>query len=62
MNYKKCPIFEATGIAVHKKVDECHACPFRNSCPQDIMDKAVSDILRNIGRYLHGEGEKPAGM
>lgn len=57
----RCPIFKATGekpLAVIKHKDaayavECDICPFRDNCPEDTMNEAISKVLETISGYMY---------
>ena len=51
-SYKHCPIFESIEGQKQPVANECEVCPFSADCPEDLLNDAVSKILKQIGEYI----------
>lgn len=55
MKIDKCPVYQAAGERIVHKGEGCNDCYFRDNCPFDKIDKAVIEVLKDMGDYVHGK-------
>jgi hypothetical protein len=52
--YKSCEILKSLGITPKEPTDECKVCPFYKNCPEDILNDAISDVMKMVSEYIKG--------